>query len=200
MRESFTLGHGANLLAGWREGSGPPVLVLHGGPGLSHDYLEPMAADIGPRYEVASYQQRGLAPSTTTPGPGLGQEIADVVRVLDALGWERAWLVGHSWGGHLALHVAASNGERLFGVLAVDPLGAVGDGGMAEFGAEMEGRVDDETLRRVAAIDEGAAETGLTDAAFRERLGLMWPSYFAEPHLAPPMPDMAASADVYACR
>jgi pimeloyl-ACP methyl ester carboxylesterase len=43
----------------------------------------------------------------------------------------------HSWGGHLALRLAAAHPERLLGVLAVDPLGIVGDGGMAAFDTEM---------------------------------------------------------------
>ena len=38
-------------------------------------------------------------------------------RVLDALDWEKAYVVGHSWGGHLALHVAEAMPERLLGVL-----------------------------------------------------------------------------------
>jgi len=37
--------------------------------------------------------------------------------------------MGHSWGGHLVFHAAAGISGRLAGVLSVDPLGAVGDGG-----------------------------------------------------------------------
>ena len=45
--------------------------------------------------------------------------------------------VGHSWGGQLALHVAEALPDRLLGVLAVDPLGSVGDGRWPEFDQEM---------------------------------------------------------------
>ena len=79
-------------------------------------------------YEVATYQQRGLAPSTTQGPFSVTQEQADVSAVLD-LGWDRAWVVGHSWGGHLLLHLAAAHPEQLKGGLAVDTLGGVGDGG-----------------------------------------------------------------------
>jgi len=34
-------------------------------------------------------------------------------------------LVGHSWGGHLVLRVAATRADRLLGVLSVDPIGVV---------------------------------------------------------------------------
>ena len=47
-------------------GEGQPVLVLHGGPGLSYEYLDELAADIGDGYCVAAFQQRGLAPSLST--------------------------------------------------------------------------------------------------------------------------------------
>lgn len=49
-------------IVGWVRGDGPPVLLLHGGPGLS-DYLDTLAAELSPIATVARYQQRGLAPS-----------------------------------------------------------------------------------------------------------------------------------------
>jgi len=55
--------------------------------------------------------------------------VADIAALLDGLGWDTAYLMGHSWGGHLVFHAAAGISERLAGVLSVDPLGAVGDGG-----------------------------------------------------------------------
>lgn len=61
--------------------------------------------------------------------------------VLDQLGWDSAYLMGHSWGGHLALHAANAIPDRLSGVLAIDPLGAVGDGGAAEFMAGLVARM-----------------------------------------------------------
>ena len=54
--------------------------------------------------------------------------VSDIVTVLDGLGWDSAYLMGHSWGGHLVFHAAVSIPDRVFGVLSVDPLGAVGDG------------------------------------------------------------------------
>ena len=74
---------------------------------------------------VAWHQQRGLAPSAAEGPYTVATDVGDVRRVLDALGWEKAYVVGHSWGGHLALHVAEAMPERLFAVLAVDPLGSV---------------------------------------------------------------------------
>jgi proline iminopeptidase len=69
--------------------------------------------------------------------------VDDARRVLDALGSDQAWVVGHSWCGHLAPHVAEALPERLFGPLAVDPLGSVGNGRWPEF--------DEEIFRRMPA-------------------------------------------------
>src|SRR6266540_6246960 len=86
-------------IAGWVSGSGPPALLLHGGPGLS-DYLEDLAAELSAVMTVARYQQRGLAPSVIEGDRTVEGHVADAVGVMDALGWDRAWAIGHSWGGH----------------------------------------------------------------------------------------------------
>ena len=128
-RSAFTATADVGTLAGWVVGDGPPVLLLHGGPGLRYDYMEPLIAELQTDFCVAIFQQRGLEPSTVEGPFTMVRAIEDVVCVLDTLGWSLALVVGHSWGGHLALRFAAAHPERLLGVLAVDALGIVGDGG-----------------------------------------------------------------------
>ena len=125
-------------LVGEVTGAGDPVLVLHGGPGLLWTYLAPLLDELTRRYRVAVYQQRGLPPSTAGPPYDLATQIADAVAVLDALAWPRALVVGHSWGGHLLLHLLAAHPDRIAAALVVDTLGGVGDGGEAEFDAELD--------------------------------------------------------------
>ena len=108
------------VLGGWRAGTGPRILLLHGGPGLDFGYMDELAKELGDRFELAAYQQRGLAPSTTEGPLEVAREVADAVAVLDALDWDRAWVVGHSWGGHLLLHLMVAAPERLQGGLAID--------------------------------------------------------------------------------
>jgi pimeloyl-ACP methyl ester carboxylesterase len=175
------------LIAGLRAGGGPPVLLLHGGPGLGFEYLCDLADELAEENDVAWYQQRGAEPSASQGPCSVPIDVEDARRVLDALGWETAYVVGHSWGGHLALHVAAALPERLLGALAVDPLGAVGDGGWAEFDEEMFRRTPEAVRERAREIDElgmaGAADDGLA----LEGMRLVWPAYFADPDNAPPM-------------
>jgi proline iminopeptidase len=184
-------------LAGWVQGDGDEVLLLHGGPGLSFDYLDGLAADIGLGYRVATYQQRGIPPSTVEGPHAIAQHVADARAVLDALGWERAWVVGHSWGGHLLLHLAVSAPERLHGGLAIDPLGGVGDGGSARFEQEMHARTPEDDWQRAEELDARAMRGEGTEAELMESMRLVWPAYFAARDDVMPLGPMRASATAY---
>src|ERR1700734_3639268 len=88
-------------------GSGPvKVLLLHGGPGFSHDYLEAMESFLPQAgIEMYYYHQLGCGNSDRPNGPSLWtlerytQEVEEVRR---GLGLEQFVLFGHSWGGILA--------------------------------------------------------------------------------------------------
>jgi pimeloyl-ACP methyl ester carboxylesterase len=164
------------------------VLAIHGGPGMNFDYLDEAVTELAARYRVATFQQRGLAPSTEQGEFTVAEAVADIVAVLDGLEWDTAYLMGHSWGGHLVFHAAAAIPERLAGVLSVDPLGAVGDGGVAAFGAEMLARVPEASRERAHALDEKDTAGEATPEEAHEAFSLFWPSYFADPPAAPPMP------------
>jgi pimeloyl-ACP methyl ester carboxylesterase len=184
----FTTRDDGPLIGGRRAGSGPPVLLLHGGPGLGFDYLRDLADELAEENDVAWHQQRGQAPSAPGPPYTVAKDVDDARRVLDELGWDRAWVVGHSWGGHLALHVAAALPDRLFGALAVDPLGSVGDGRWPEFDEEILRRTPVETRERARELDElTTAGVGGEELAL-EQMRIVWPAYFADPAHAPPMP------------
>jgi pimeloyl-ACP methyl ester carboxylesterase len=193
----FTVGAAGGSLGGWVEGEGAPVLLLHGGPGLSFEYLDELSAELGAGFRVAAYQQRGLEPSTLGGPFTIAQAIDDSVAVLDALGWAQALIVGHSWGGHLALRFAAAHPGRLAGALAIDPLGIVGDGGMAAFDAEMFARTPREHRERAQELDQRAMAGEGTREDNLESLRLVWPAYFADPENAPPMPPIRTSVAAY---
>lgn len=185
-------------LVGWLDGEGPRVLLLHGGPGLSADYLEGLIPELIPGYQVALYQQRGLSPSTET-GPGtVGAHLADTRSVLDALEWQQAYVAGHSWGGYLALHVAVSMPARLQGVLCIDSVGGVGDGGLQAFESTIYSRTAPESRARAKELDDRALRGEGTEADSIESMRLVWPAYFADPDNAPPMPPIKMSVAAYA--
>jgi pimeloyl-ACP methyl ester carboxylesterase len=191
----FTTHDDGPLIAGRRAGSGPPVLLLHGGPGLGFDYLSGLADELAEENDVAWYQQRGQEPSAAEGPYTVAADVGDARRVLDALGWEKAYVVGHSWGGHLALHVAEAVPERLLGVLAVDPLGPVGDGRWPEFDEEIFRRTPEPVRARSRELDELSMAGAVDDELALEGMRLVWPAYFADPERAPPMPELRIASE-----
>ena len=187
-RTPFTVATPSGELSGWVTGEGPRVLAIHGGPGMSYDYLDDAVAELAARYQVATFQQRGLAPSTERGEFTVAEAVTDITAVLDGLGWDTAYLMGHSWGGHLVFHAAAAIPGRLIGVLSVDPLGAVGDGGAEAFGAEMLARVPEVDRERARVLDEKDTAGESTPEEELEAFSLFWASYFADPSAAPSMP------------
>lgn len=196
-RSAFTATADSATLAGWVEGDGVPVLLLHGGPGLRYDYMEAVAAELQSGYRVASFQQRGLAPSTLDGPFTIPQAISDIVAVLDSLGWSRALLVGHSWGGHLVFRFAAAHPERLLGALAIDPLGIVGDGGRAAFQAELRARTPKEGRVRLQELEEKEKTAELSPEEKEEFHAVIWPAYFADPENVMPRTDSEVRKEAF---
>ncbi len=174
------------------------MLLLHGGPGMSFEYMDGLAEEIGPGFQVAAYQQRGIAPSTLEGPFAVEREVADALAVLDALSWERAWVLGHSWGGHLLFHIAVAAPERLDGGLAVEPLGAVGDGGYDEFEAEMTRRIPEGDRELAQRLDEQAMRGEGRPEDSLESMRLAWPAYFASPEQVLPFNVSGMSVPAYA--
>jgi proline iminopeptidase len=169
------------------EGDGPALLCLHGGPGMS-DYLA-LLGDETDGWRRIRYTQRGLAPSPTEGPFTVAQHVADAVAVLDSLDLEDVAVLGHSWGGFLAAVLAMEHPERVRGLLLVDPLGIVGDGGYPRFEEQLTARVPEDVRARADELDKRAmAGEGTEDDAL-ESFRMFWPHYFNDSATAPPMPD-----------
>lgn len=93
-----------------RGGNGKPLVVLHGGPGCPHDYLETLDALANER-PVIFYDQLGCGRSDRPSDVGLwnlDRFIEELARVIAALNLESFHLFGHSWGTMLAADYALS--------------------------------------------------------------------------------------------
>ncbi len=178
----------AGPVAGWETGKGPAVLFLHGGPGMSEygRMLGPEVAD----WRFLSFQQRGISPSVTTGPFTLEQHVADATAVLDARGVRRAIVLGHSFGAHLALHMAVSQPDRVAALVLVDGLGVIGDGGAADVGAALASRLLPEAAERLQHIAAELGDAEPDDDIASEQLRLVWPGYFADPAAAPAPGDL----------
>jgi pimeloyl-ACP methyl ester carboxylesterase len=124
--------------------------------------------------------------------------VADAVAVLDAAGADRAYVLGHSWGGHLAMHLAVQHPDRLLGLVLVDPLGAVPDGGAGDLDRNLSSRIPPELAARARELDERAMAGEGSEEDALEGLAIVWPGYFASPDKAPPMPPLRISVECYA--
>jgi pimeloyl-ACP methyl ester carboxylesterase len=133
-------------------GSGPVVLLLHGGLGDS-GLWEPVVPFLAERFRTIRVDLRFYGRSTGPAVPWSWQE--DAIGVLDELGIERAALVGLSMGGKIALDVALAHPERLWAVVGVAP-GLGGHDGAAyteEHEERYEVAAEEEKLQTAMEID-----------------------------------------------
>ena len=107
---------GARFYAvGVGQGQGEPLVALHGGPGLDHRELHPYLDPLGDVARVVYLDQRGQGRSERVP-----PETCTTVRMVDDveglrrhLGAERVAVLGHSFGGFIALGYAERYPERV---------------------------------------------------------------------------------------
>src|SRR5262245_3005924 len=99
---------GGGLRLAYREwrGDGRPIGLLHG-LASNAGIWEPVAARLSPRFRVVALDQRGHGRSDKpTDGYDFDRVVADASEAFGRLGVVRPLLVGHSWGGNVALHYA----------------------------------------------------------------------------------------------
>src|SRR2546430_2529856 len=99
-----------------RVGHGPPVVVLHGGPGAHHDYLLPQYDHLaeGGR-TLLYYDQRGggRSPVPRDVPVGWREHVVDLEALRGHWELDRLTLIGYSWGGLLALLYALEHPDRI---------------------------------------------------------------------------------------
>lgn len=104
------------------EGSGTPVLLLHGFPDTSRLWRRQVEALVRAGYRAIVPDMRGRGRSDRPPAVadyGLRHVADDVTGILDALGIRRAHLVGHDWGAAAAWLVASLAPDRVDRLVAL---------------------------------------------------------------------------------
>ena len=106
-----------------RAGSGPEVIVLHGGPGAHHDYLLPGFDDLARGRTLVYYDQRGggRSPVARDVAVGWREQVADLEALRDVWGLEQLDLCGYSWGALLAMLYATTHPARVASLALVSP-------------------------------------------------------------------------------
>lgn len=112
-------------------GQGDPIIVIHGGPGLSQEYLLPQMERLAQNHFVIFYDQWGCGASKGEISPATVSSslfIEDIESVRKAFGLTKATIAGHSWGGLLALQYAIAHPEAVSKMILISPLSASSTG------------------------------------------------------------------------
>lgn len=95
-------------------GQGRPIIVIHGGPGFDHTYLLPDMDRLSDSYRLVYYDQRGRGKSAgDLPNISIKTEVEDLDGLREHLGLDSVALLGHSWGGLLAMEYAIRHPGRV---------------------------------------------------------------------------------------
>jgi proline iminopeptidase len=166
-----------------RIGEGPPVVVLHGGPGADHEYLRPGFDALARGRELIYYDQRGggRSPVPREVPVGWTEQVADLDALREIWEIDRLTIAGYSWGALLALLYALQHPQRV-GRLALISTGPVWRAARDRFDAEFSRRNLDPALQEER---RRLRESGLRErdpAAFQRRIfELSVAPYFYDP-------------------
>jgi proline iminopeptidase len=100
-----------------------PLVIVHGGPGATHDYLEPLEA-LADERPVVFYDQLGAGKSDVPDDVSLWTNdrlVEELGTILDALGLSKVHLLGQSWGTIVGAEYALRSPERLASLVLADP-------------------------------------------------------------------------------
>jgi proline iminopeptidase len=97
-------------------GHGQPILILHGGPDFDHTYFLPELDRLSDAFRLIYYDQRGRGKSAANVQPEdvtIKSEVDDLEAVRKYFQLESVPVLGHSWGGVLAMEYALRYPERV---------------------------------------------------------------------------------------
>jgi proline-specific peptidase len=175
-----------------------PLLVLHGGPGFPHDYLEDLSRLSDDGRAVVFYDQIGCGKSDHPDDGALWTMttfVDEVAAVRDALGLERVHLLGHSWGGWLALEYALGRPSGLASLVLASTCAS-----LPAFAAETRRLKESLPAEVQEVIDRHEAEGTTDDSAYEEATMAYYTQWVCR---LDPFPDhvmrsfMNVSEDVY---
>jgi proline iminopeptidase len=177
----------------WSHGGSPTsrgLVLINGGPGISHESMDPLQEALASAdWQVVTYDQRGVGRSVATGTGAFAPDdyVADLEALRRRLGKERLHLLGHSFGGMIALRYLDRHPDRVASLTLVDP--GVADPDAMRKGGEAIGR-------RIAELQrEGIVPDPIPPSSCRDRILAAMPAYFANPRLPLPAPLLRRTCD-----
>lgn len=170
------------------KGSGEPIVVLHGGPGFDHQQFLPFIDGLADKYQVILYDQRGTGLSA---GPvdadsiTIENFIEDIEGIRKAFQIEKLNLLGHSWGGILALHYAIRHPERLKSLILASTAASVDCFEQMQANIAKRRSVQDSEL--IESIAKSEAFTAGDPQTIEKFWRVYFRAYFVDPSLSDKM-------------
>ena len=106
-----------------QRGAGQTIVVLHGGPDFDHTYLLPELDRLSESFRLIYYDQRGRGKSAANVRPEdvtIQSDVEDVERVREHFQLDSIAVLGHSWGGVLAMEYATRYADRVSHLILLD--------------------------------------------------------------------------------
>ncbi len=120
-----------NAVLYYREiGEGQPIILLHGGPDFDHNYFLPDMDRLSDSFRLIYYDQRGRGKSGGNVRPeevSIDSEIEDLEGLRAYFHLESAAVLGHSWGGLLAMEYALRHADRASHLILMNTAPASGE-------------------------------------------------------------------------
>ena len=171
-------------------GDGDPLLVVHGGPGWDHRYLLPRLADLADEHRLVFYDQRASGRSSADVPPGsvsLEIFLQDLEGVREALGIERMHLLGHSFGGLLAMQYAVRHPERVRSLVLLNSTAASSEYAQ-QVGQIMRERLTPERQEQLLEVAQSEAMQRGEAAAIDEYMRILLAANFHDPQAVSRLP------------
>jgi proline iminopeptidase len=181
-REGYIPLEGARLF--YRDiGAGHPIVILHGGPDFGHTYLLPDMDRLSDSFRLIYYDQRGRGRSADGVRPedvSMSSEVEDLEGLRRHLGLDSMAVLGHSWGGMLAMEYAIRYPERVSRLILMGTIVASHDDHKL-FRQELRRRRTPAQLERMTALADSAEYAAGDPDTVAERYRIHYTATFRRP-------------------
>lgn len=112
----------------WTVGTGEPLIVIHGGPGLEHTYLVDWLLPLSKKRTLIFYDQLGCGVDKTPPGEvtadALAEQLEFIIESIQTSIDGRLGFITHSWGAYLLYRIIQMGyGNQLHPAVLISPVG-----------------------------------------------------------------------------
>jgi pimeloyl-ACP methyl ester carboxylesterase/CTP:molybdopterin cytidylyltransferase MocA len=158
-----------------------PLLCINGGLQFGHEVLWPALAPLSEKRQLIFFDQRGRGKSQQPPGARsarIEHDALDVPAIRSALGILKWNVLGHSWGGGIAMLSTAADQGAVHRLVLVDAVGVTSDW-LSRLHSSAVSRLTGERRERLARLDPAALHADDVDT-HSEYAAALYPAWFAD--------------------